>query len=88
MLQAPMEAECSMGEPAAPDAKRVLRQLATQHGRKFGFRVGVKDAQRLIPVSHQEASAAYWWSRVATTAKGGAHYILGRERAAWFPLSC
>ena len=40
--------------PAAPDVKRVLQQLATQPGRKFGFKVDVKDAHRLVPVSPQD----------------------------------
>ena len=96
--------------PAAPDVKRVLRQLAKQQGRKFGFKVDVKDAHRLIPVSPLDwhllacrgtcsgdvyvnttgtfgvASAAYWWSRVATAAIRGAHYVLGQEHAAWLLL--
>ena len=32
------------------------------------------------------ASAAYWWSRVATAAVRGAHYVLGHELASWPPL--
>ena len=76
--------------PAAPDIKRVLRQLANHSGPKFGFKVDVKDAHRLIPIKPCDwhllccrcevgkeiyvnktgtfgvASAAYWWSRVAT----------------------
>ena len=36
--------------PAAPDIKHVLRQLAQRPGRKFGFKVDVKDAHRLIPI--------------------------------------
>ena len=36
--------------PAAPDLKRVLRQLANQEGPKFGFKVDVSDAHRLIPI--------------------------------------
>ena len=36
--------------PAAPDIKRVLRQLANHNGPKFGSKVDVKDAQRLIPI--------------------------------------
>ena len=40
--------------PAAPDVKRVLRQRAKQPGRKFGFKVDVKDAHRLIPVSPRD----------------------------------
>ena len=87
--------------PAAPDVKRVLRQLAKRQGRKFGFKVDVKDAHRLIPVSPLDwhllawrstcsgdvyvnttgtfgvASAAYWWSRVATAAIRGAHNVTG-----------
>ena len=59
--------------PAAPDVKRVIRQLADHVGPKFGFKVDVKDA-------------AYWWSRVATAAVRGAHYPLGRELASWLLL--
>ena len=89
--------------PAAQDIKRVLRELAESHGPKFGFKVDVKGAHRLIPISPQDwhllacrsektkevyinmtgtfgvASAAYWWSRVATAAVRGAHCILGPE---------
>ena len=96
--------------PAAPDVKCVLRQLASQPGRKFGFKVDVKDAHRLIPVSPEDwhllacrsergshvyvnttgtfgvASAAYWWSRVATATIRGAHYVLGHELSAWLLL--
>ena len=96
--------------PAAPDVKRVLRQLASQPGRKFGFKVDVKDAHRLIPISPEDwhllacrserskhvyvnttgtfgvASAAYWWSRVATATIRGAHYVLGHELSAWLLL--
>ena len=36
--------------PAAPDLKRVLRELASQAGAKFGFKVDVTDAHRLIPI--------------------------------------
>ena len=32
------------------------------------------------------ASAAYWWSRVATAAVRGAHYVLGHELASWLLL--
>ena len=96
--------------PAAPDLKRVLRQLANQEGPKFGFKVDVSDAHRLIPIKPCDwhllayrsekgkdiyinttgtfgvASAAYWWSRVATAAVRGAHYILGPQLAAWLLL--
>ena len=36
--------------PAAPDIKRVLIQQASQSGPKFGFKLDVKDAHRLIPI--------------------------------------
>ena len=96
--------------PAAQDIKRVLRELAESHGPKFGFKVDVKDAHRLIPISPRDwhllacrsektrevyinttgtfgvANAAYWWSRVATAAVRGAHYILGSELASWLLL--
>ena len=96
--------------PAAQDIKRVLRELAEHSGPKFGFKVDVKDAHRLIPISPQDwhllacrsektkqvyinmtgtfgvASAAYWWSRAATAAIRGAHYILGHELASWLLL--
>ena len=95
--------------PAAPDIKRVIRQLADHVGPKFGFKVDVKDAHRLVPIKPWDwhllacrcelskevyvnktetfgvASAAYWWSRVATAARG-AHYLLGRELASWLLL--
>ena len=95
--------------PTARDIKRV-RELAESHGSKFGFKVDVKDAHRLIPISPEDwhrlacrsektkevyinmtgtfrvASAAYWWSRVATAAVRGAHYILGSEFASWLLL--
>ena len=32
------------------------------------------------------ASAVYWWSRVATAAVRGAHYLLGHELAMWLLL--
>ena len=89
--------------PAAPDLKRVLRQLANQAGPKFGFKVDVTDAHRLIPVKpcdwrmlacrsekgknvYVNASAAYWWSRAATAAVRGAHYVLGPDLASWLLL--
>ena len=37
--------------PAAPDLKRVLRQLANNSGPKFGLKVDVKDAHRLVPIN-------------------------------------
>ena len=40
--------------PAAQDIKRVLRQLAERPGPKFGFKVDVQGAHRLIPVSPQD----------------------------------
>ena len=85
--------------PAAPDVKRVLRQLASQLESQFGFRLDVKDAHWLIPISPDDwhllacrsekgkhvymnttgtlgvASAAYWWSRVATASVRGAHHV-------------
>ena len=96
--------------PAAQDVKRVLRELASRPRRKFGFKVNVKDAHRLIPVNPEDwhlvacrsergkhvyvnetgtfgvASAAYWWSRVATVAIRRAHYVLGHELSAWLLL--
>ena len=96
--------------PAAPDIKRVLRQLADHVGPKFGFKVDVRDAHRLTPIKpcdwHLLAcrcelskevyvnktgtfgveSAVYWWSRVATAAVCGAHYLLARELASWLLL--
>ena len=96
--------------PAAPDVKRVLRELASEAGPKFGFKVDIKDAHRLVPVSPQDwhllrcrssrggkvyinttgtfgvASAAYWWSRVATALVRALHYFLGRELASWLLL--
>ena len=39
---------------AAPDVKCVLRQFASQPGRKFGFKVDVTDAHRLIPVCPED----------------------------------
>ena len=96
--------------PAAPDLKRVLRQLASHVGPKFGFKVDVTDAHRLIPIKPCDchllacrsekgknvyvntsgpfgvASAADWWSRVATAAVRGAHNVLGTELASWLLL--
>ena len=96
--------------PAAPDVKRVLRQLASQPGRKFGFKLAVKDAHRLISISPEDwhflacrvekgkhvytntagtfggASAAYWWSRVATAAVRGAHCVSRHVLATWLLL--
>ena len=96
--------------PAAPDLKRVLRELASQAGPKFGFKVDVTDAHRLTPIKPCDwhllacrsekgknvyvntsgtfgvASAACWWSRVATAAVRGTHYLLGPELASWLLL--
>ena len=96
--------------PAAQDIKRFLHELADHSGPKFGFKVDVKDAHRLVPVSPQDchlracrsektkqvfvnmtgtfgvASAAYWWSRVATAAVRGARYVFGRGPASWLLL--
>ena len=75
---------------------------AGQLGRKFGFKVDVKDAHRLIPVSPQLAGLPghaqrrcvrqhdgdfrSGQRRLPTAAIRGAHYILGREHAAWLLL--
>ena len=44
--------------PAAQDIKRFLRELAERPCPKFGFKVDVKDAHRLIPVSPPRLASA------------------------------
>ena len=53
--------------PAAPDVQLVLRQLASKLGRKFGFKVDVKDAHRLIPTSPED------WHLLACRSERGKH---------------
>ena len=74
--------------PAAPDVKRVLRQLAKQPGRKFGFKVDVRDAHRLIPVSPQDWHLLACWGTcsgdvfVSTTGIASAAYWSSRVATA------
>ena len=56
--------------PAAPDIKRIIREIDRQQARPFGLKTDVKDAHRLIPIAPSD-----WHLLGCRSVEGGSVYI-------------